>query len=168
MYNSSTGLPLKFHFAVHCALQYKLYCRRTDLYGYKVGGSFDTFFLFGLSLTDHSGSSSQCCSCSRVKVINSNSTHKWKLHVCVTVDSTWMNTVIMQSDSWWVLRKKLTLHVVLLIRKSQYLLVDSWLIVGCLLAQLADNSQYGFKQNCRLVIHWQAAQPSTLSIAWFP
>ena len=44
MYNSSTGLPLKFHIAAHCALQYKLYCRRTDLYGYKVGGSFDTFF----------------------------------------------------------------------------------------------------------------------------
>lgn len=131
MYNSSTGLPLKFHIAVHCALQYKLYCRGTDLYGYKVPGVLlILFFLSGLSLTDHGGSSSQCCSCSRVKVINSNSTHKWKLHVCVTVNSTWMNTVIMQSDSWWVLRKILTLHVVLLICKFQYLLVDSWLFAG--------------------------------------
>lgn len=129
IYNSSTGLSLKFHIAVHCTLQYNLYCRRRDLYGYRGRGFFWHFFFFsflfyalndssGLSLTDHGGSSSQCCSCSRVKVINSNSTHKWKLHVCVTVNSTWMNTVIMQSDSWWVLRKKLTLVLLILITVS--------------------------------------------------
>ena len=46
IYNSSTGLSLKFHIAVHCTLQYNLYCRRRDLYGYRGRGSFDTFFFF--------------------------------------------------------------------------------------------------------------------------
>ena len=45
-------------------------------------------YMFLSCLTDHGGPSSKCGSCSSVKIVNSNSTHEGKLHVCVGINPT--------------------------------------------------------------------------------